>query len=299
MAQNSPNWTDTQLRAELKNFNYWYHKISLSDEVVTPGMDLEPIWLHIEDTMRSLDYHGKTVLDIAAFDGKFSFFAEKLGAHEVVATDCLYKSFKNFLFCREVLKSEVIPFFNVSPYNLVERLDVYFDENYDEQIQNNRHFDIVQHFGLLYHLQNPLWSILQARSVLKTGGLLILETDCVLNSNESVLVFNGLPLGARVRNNSSVWWAPTKRSLSEMISSCLFEIVSVSELDFSVPVTDGGKIISGQQRHGESNYNVGRCLVVAKATESLQGDETQKVRREIFRTYRNPGLDLRRLSKSS
>ena len=144
-----PEWTPEQIKVELANYTYWYHKIALSDGIVTPGMNLEPIWDNIREVRRSISYTGKDVLDIASFDGLFAFEAESLGARNVIATDCLYKSFKNFLFCKQVLGSRVIPYFNISPYDLTERLDVYFDENYEDQNPNERPFDIVQHLGLL------------------------------------------------------------------------------------------------------------------------------------------------------
>ncbi|WP_353936474.1 DUF1698 domain-containing protein [uncultured Brevibacillus sp.] len=45
-------------------------------------------------------------------------------------------------------------------------------------------FDIVQHTGLLYHVRDPLWTISQARSVVKTGGHLLIETACILDDKE-------------------------------------------------------------------------------------------------------------------
>lgn len=62
MPRNSPDWTSTQVTAELKKFNYWYHKIELSADVTTPGMNLKPIWANIERAMRSIDYLDKTML---------------------------------------------------------------------------------------------------------------------------------------------------------------------------------------------------------------------------------------------
>jgi SAM-dependent methyltransferase len=39
-------------------------------------------------------------------------------------------------------------------------------------------FDVVAHFGTLYHLQNPLRSLQSAYETLKPGGYLALETQC-------------------------------------------------------------------------------------------------------------------------
>jgi tRNA (mo5U34)-methyltransferase len=291
-----PIWTNEQIIAELKNYSYWYHKIKLSDEITTPGMDLEPIWENIKKVRKNLSFQDQDVLDIASFDGMFAFEAEDLGARNVIATDCLYKSFKNFLFCKQVLGSRVIPYFNISPYDLTERLDVYFDENYENQLPNKRFFDIVQHFGLLYHLQNPMYSIAQARSVLNVGGFLIIETDLLLEESDSILLFNGIPRSSRVRDNSSVWWAPTKTSLFEMLEANFFEVLeeTYSEIEFNVPVSKPGSLHNDKR---VDSRNIGRACVIAKAVSQIVDDGDEKVSREALRTYRNPGLDVYRLKR--
>jgi tRNA (mo5U34)-methyltransferase len=281
-------------KADIENFlkkrTYWYHKIELLPNLITPGFDLEPLWDNLRMVRASIDYNRKRVLDIAAFDGMFTFEAEKLGASSVIATDCMYKSFENFLFCREVLKSNALPYFNVSPYNLTERLDVYFQEHYDEA-KEDRRFDIVQHLGLLYHLRDPMLSLLQARSVLKPDGILLIETDVILENDEPVMVFNGLPHNARIRDNYSVWWAPTKSCLFEMLKASLFEVVeeTYSEIQFDVPAKNGGRILTGQE-FNKNNYKVGRGAVVARAQPKEKANT--KLFAELARSYRNPGLDF-------
>ena len=292
-----PIWSDDLIKSELENYTYWYHKIKLSDEITTPGMDLEPIWENIKKVRKNINFKDKDVLDIASFDGMFAFEAEAIGARTVIATDCLYKSFKNFLFCKQVLGSRVIPYFNISPYNLTDRLDVYFDENYDNQLPNNRFFDIVQHFGLLYHLQNPMYSIAQARSVLNINGHLIIETDILLEETDSILLFNGVPGHSRVRDNSSVWWAPTKKLLFEMLEANFFEVLieTYSEIPFNVPVSKPGALHNEERIESR---NIGRACVIARAIPNIIDDIDNKVAREVMRTYRNPGLDIYRLNRS-
>ena len=188
-----------------QEFTYWYHKIDLGDGIVTPGFDYEPLWNNIRKVRENyVNYKEKLVLDIGSFDGLWAFEAEKLGAKIVIATDCLYRSFRNFLFCKEVLGSKCIPYFNVSPYNLFERLGVFFKENYDDEKQYDRMFDIVQHLGLLYHLRDPLLSLSQARSCIREGGILLIETNIAINSDDSFMLYNGIPFTSRVSENFSV-----------------------------------------------------------------------------------------------
>src|SRR4030081_743857 len=63
----------------------WFHRIDLADGVITPGADDTPEklkTLHLPQDLR-----GTTVLDIGAWDGFFSFEAERRGAARVLATD--------------------------------------------------------------------------------------------------------------------------------------------------------------------------------------------------------------------
>lgn len=278
---------EQRIREFLAKRTYWYHKIELAPGIVTPGFDLEPLWDQVRRVREHIDYRGKRVLDIASFDGMFAFEAERRGG-DVVATDCLYKSFENFLFCREVFGSRAFPYFNVSPYNLVERLDVYFGERYDAD-QADRRFDVVQHLGLLYHLRDPMLSLSQARSVLKPGGELLIETDLVLDRDDSFMLFNGIPTHARVRDNYSVWWAPTKLCLFEMLRATLFEVreETYSEFFFDVPGRTQGKVL--HKSEGGRQHRIGRAAVVARAIPPETGNA--KLVAELERVYRNPGLE--------
>ena len=63
----------------------WFHSIPLRDGIVTPGVDNSMDKLG--QVCLPQDLTGKTVLDIGAWDGFFSFQAEKNGAERVLATD--------------------------------------------------------------------------------------------------------------------------------------------------------------------------------------------------------------------
>ena len=63
----------------------WWHRIDLGDGRITPGRDATQEKLETLHLPNSLS--GKTVLDIGAWDGFFSFEAERRGAVRVLATD--------------------------------------------------------------------------------------------------------------------------------------------------------------------------------------------------------------------
>ena len=60
----------------------WFHSIDLGDGVVTEGASEIQI---PEEQFPS--FAGRSVLDIGAWDGYYSFMAERLGARRVVALD--------------------------------------------------------------------------------------------------------------------------------------------------------------------------------------------------------------------
>src|SRR5215831_10985883 len=65
---------------------HWFHRIDLGNGIITPGQDIDGE-TKIEFNKIPTDLRGKTVLDIGAWDGLFSFEAERRGAARVLATD--------------------------------------------------------------------------------------------------------------------------------------------------------------------------------------------------------------------
>ncbi|MGB3240197.1 MAG: DUF1698 domain-containing protein, partial [Geitlerinemataceae cyanobacterium] len=274
-----------EIKQEIERLKHWYHKIDLGDGLVTPGLNFDSLWNLIRATRRNIDYHNKVVLDIGSFDGLWAFEAEKLGARMTIATDCFYKQYQNFLFCRQVLKSNVIPYYNISPYNLAERLDVYLQEKfevylqhkYEDRDRSNRLFDIVQNLGLLYHVRDPMFVLSQSRSVIKTGGFLLLETAIIDDQSASFMVYNGCPPERdRIYSDMTTWWAPTVSCLKELLKSSLFE-----PLDSTIKILKQSPALPGQR------FAVSRICLIAKAIAPTEID--RNFSDEILRTYRNPG----------
>lgn len=118
----------------------WWHQVPLGDGRITPGkvpvQQLEAVYLF--DT---LDFAGKSVLDIGCWDGYFSFMAEKRGARRVVALDnpeFRWGGLDGFNFLHKHFKSAV-QWTEGTVYRLPEET-----------------FDIVLCYGVLYHLSDPL-----------------------------------------------------------------------------------------------------------------------------------------------
>jgi tRNA (mo5U34)-methyltransferase len=206
----------------------WYHRMDLGNGMVTPGFPWEVLWDNIRRARQAIDYGAKSVLDLGSWDGMWAFEAEALGAVFVVATDCInhwqipwHHGMDNLLLVRETLFSKVVPLWNISPYMLRERLDNMLYSH--EHLVRAGGFDIVQHLGLLYHVRDPLLSLAQARSVIRDGGTLLLETALSRDENcTCTMRFNSGP-GA-FYNDFTTWWAPTLPCLREMLRTSLFEM---------------------------------------------------------------------------
>jgi len=214
-----------ELRDEMNRLPDWYHRIELGNGLVTPGRDwYHSMWLLNRSIMDQVDFKGRRVLEIGACDGLWSFEAEKRGAALVVATDLFDYALERFLFCRRVLKSKVVPLYNVSVYDLADSLARYLAPQ-SPACPHQLKFDVVVFFGVLYHLRDPMLALAQIRSVVKEDGLVLLETAYARCEEKPVMLFNG---GAKRRlyPDYSSWWAPSESCLTEMCETSLLQLQS-------------------------------------------------------------------------
>jgi SAM-dependent methyltransferase len=234
------------IEKRLRELSPWYHKIDLGDGIVTPGRDFERLWNSTLKVIDTLDYKDKRVLDIASWDGFWAFEAERRGARTVVSSDIRLEGFPNLLFAREILESKVIPMCNASVQDLPARVSV---------VGLEPQFDIVHHFGLFYHLRDPLLSLAQARAVMPEGALLVLETAFIEDDEKSYMAFAGLPEKFHFYGISDTW-APTTRCLREVLIRSQFEPV-MEESWSLIPPTEAA-VKQGQ-------LPVGRITMIARA----------------------------------
>jgi tRNA (mo5U34)-methyltransferase len=180
----------------------WYHTIDLGGGVVTKGIDDSAFRLARLELPQSLT--GMTVLDIGAWDGYFSFEAERRGASRVVAADYYswhgtgWGSKAGFELARGALGSKV------------EDLDIDVMDLSPERVGQ---FDVVFFLGVLYHLRHPLLALERIASVTRT--LLIVETvvDMVGIGRPAVAFYPGRELNGDPTN----WWAPNLPALHGML----------------------------------------------------------------------------------
>jgi tRNA (mo5U34)-methyltransferase len=142
----------------------WFHSINLGNGVVTPGAKRLP---HLQQEANAIlgpcYLNGRSVLDVGAWDGYFSFEAKRRGAEYVLATDKYAWSewpygIGAFELARRHLGLDV-------DCRVIEVADI------DPSL---RSFDVVLFLGVFYHLFDPLTALGRVASV--TKDVLVVET---------------------------------------------------------------------------------------------------------------------------
>ena len=165
---------------------------------------------------------GKTVLDVGAWDGFYSFEAERRGAARVLATDSYswggvgWGSKAGFDLARKALDSKVedcqIDAMDLSPERVGQ-------------------FDLVLYLGVLYHMRHPLLSLERVFSV--TRSQLILEThvDLLWVRRPAIAFYPD----AELERDPSNWCGPNPAAVEAMLHTVGYrtvEMVSVSPSRF-------------------------------------------------------------------
>ncbi|MGD0058526.1 MAG: class I SAM-dependent methyltransferase [Verrucomicrobiia bacterium] len=200
----------------------WWHRIELGvdeggEPVVTPGrVDHGPVGGDWPTTRFGLPegLTGKTVLDIGAWDGFFSFESEKRGAAQVVASDIGADDgghpFGNdgFEFAQKTLGSKV---------------KFRHGDLSKEKIRELGQFDVVLCYGVLYHMHNPWTAFDNLFALTKPGGLLLLETatspdrDILHSETAAWTFFPGYD------NDPTNFWYPNHTGVSAALTHAGFE----------------------------------------------------------------------------
>jgi len=186
----------------------WWHTIDLGNGTVTPGGCHLQGW-KMANMKLPEDLSGKTVLDIGAWDGFFSFEAERRGASKVLAIDPeKFGPSSGFELAREVLHSKVEAM-EMSVYDLSPKVGL---------------FEVVLFLGVLYHLKHPLLALERIRSV--SCGLLILESyyDPRLSFGFPAVAF--YPDG-ELCGDTSNWWGPNLLAVEAMLRVAGFEEITL------------------------------------------------------------------------
>jgi len=220
---------------------FWWHSIDLGEGVVTPGAKSAAVIARELKSLRLPDLTGKTVLDIGAYDGYYSFAAERLGAAQVVALDHfvwatdLPKAHAYWRECKErgVAPSPVeqTPYwqpdrlpgkrgFDTAHRALRSRVDVVIDDFMTMDVASLGSFDVALFMGVLYHMQDPLGSLRRLASV--TKELAIIETHAIAVPGYEHLELCEFYSANQLNGDVTNWWGPNLKALLGMCRAAGF-----------------------------------------------------------------------------
>jgi tRNA (mo5U34)-methyltransferase len=208
----------------------YFHSFEFSDGETISGIKPLATLRREADVVFSEPIQGKRVLDIGAWDGYFSFEAEKRGASHVLATDHFcwsgpgWGTKAGFDSVHAKFRSKV------------QSLDIdVFD--LDPKVQGT--FDLVLFLGVLYHLKNPFGGIEQVYRM--TRDLAIIETQVTeLENQEPVLRFYQ---GRELNNDGTNFFAPNHACLEAMLREVGFKRFKFSPQKHPASVIHGRTIV--------------------------------------------------------
>jgi tRNA (mo5U34)-methyltransferase len=199
-----------EIRAEVDKI-WWWHTMELAPGIVTPGHD--PTIAKLAHMVMPEDLTGKSVADICAWDGFFSFEAERRGASQVVAVDH---------FCW----SQKVPWGSKAGFDLARRVlgsnvEERFLDLLDITPENTGEFDLVMLLGVLYHMRHPLLVLEKVAAI--TRDMLILETHVDLTSiKRPVIAFYP---NDELAYDPTNWFGPNEAAVVGMLKAVGFRKV--------------------------------------------------------------------------
>lgn len=225
---------------------HWWHSIELGEGVVTPGtkplplMERELAALRLPD-----DLSGKSVLDIGAWDGGFSFACERRGADRLVALDHYIWSIdldakagyshrcaeegvepRPFEEVPEVWRPDTLPGkrgFDTAHRALGSKVEAVVGELETCDLDALGTFDVVLYLGVLYHVLDPFAALKRLARV--TRDLAVIETEMLRVVGPPHLadhpLFEFLP-GSGLNDDPTNYWVPNVAGLTGMCRAAGF-----------------------------------------------------------------------------
>jgi len=226
----------------------WFHSIELAPGVVSPGrMSLETLRRELR-MLRLPDLRGKSVLDVGAYDGYFSFAAERLGAARVVALDHYVWSVDMAAYLsdwRESKRTGVpLPAPHESrhwrptelpgkkPFDLARRalgsnVEPVIGDFMTMDLGSLGRFDVVLFLGVLYHMENPLAAVRRVHEVTAPGGIAVIETEAMNIRGLAGRPYCEFLPANEMNNDPSNWWVPNAKAVEGLCRAAGFPDVSV------------------------------------------------------------------------
>jgi SAM-dependent methyltransferase len=154
----------------------WYYSIELIPGLFTQGANHRNLGL-TRDLLKRCEVKDRRCLDIGTMEAAVPILLSRRGAGPIVAVDISYReriaAVKHYTGARFDYHS------GLTHGNTVSFL----------RSQGVVNFDVVVLSGVLYHCFGPLHTLAMARSLIRTGGLMIVETFAVVDE-QYAMFFN-------------------------------------------------------------------------------------------------------------
>jgi tRNA (mo5U34)-methyltransferase len=235
-----------QLEEMAESVGFWWHSIDLGHGIATKGVKTRESLQSELESLRLPDLRGKTVLDIGAWDGFFSFEAERRGARRVLALDHYIWAldFPNYRqYCSDCNERGVVPMpgqrtphwqpdklpgkrgYDTAHRALDSKVETMVGDFMTMDLEPLGTFDVVLFLGVLYHMENPLASLRRVASL--SNGSAIIETHAMVIPGYEHLEICEFYSSNQLARDVSNWWGPNLKALEGMCRAAGFVRVEV------------------------------------------------------------------------
>ena len=249
-AEKGGTMTEARDRAEaaIQSCPEWYHSIELAPGITTPGRQPAEAWQKMLVQLQLPDLTNKSVLDIGAYDGFFSFAAERLGASRVTALDHYVWSadmaeyMKDWREARRTgapipplhksrhWRPEELPGrrpFDTARVILGSRVEPVVGDFMTMNLTELGQYDVVLFLGVLYHLEEPLRAMRRVAHVTAPGGLAVIESEAMaIPGRENTALCEFFP-SQELNDDPTNWWSPNAKALEGLCRAAGFREVTI------------------------------------------------------------------------
>ena len=233
---------DDDLQARVDALD-WFHSIDLGHGVTSKGMS-DP---RATVTRAQLpDFNGRTVLDIGAWDGYYSFLAERCGASRVVALDHYVwgvdRTAREY-YWNDCRRDGVLPdhnrditdfwmpdlpgrrAFDLAHVALDSAVEPMLADFTTVDLEAMGSFDIVLYLGVLYHMKEPLTCLERVRAV--TRDVAVIETAAVRIPERDGQSFLKFYSGSDLNRDFGNWFQPSIEAIVALARAAGFSRVEI------------------------------------------------------------------------
>lgn len=240
---------------------FWWHSIELPDGTVTPGEKSPAVQESQWQQLRLPELAGRTLIDIGAWDGWFSFRAEAEGAQRVVALDefvwaldftradeywdyvhsCEARHEPHDIWgpeCRYWDRTALLGKrgFDRAHAVLGSRVESVVADFMECDLHALGSFDFTLFLGVLYHMREPLRALERLRLI--TTECAVIETAAIEVPHLEGPFVEFVP-GYEKNNDPTNWYFPTESAVVGMCHAVGFSSVTAVNRRAETPRASG------------------------------------------------------------